>query len=189
MGSGFKRPRSPTTSYNLYPLVHANLDPPTPIFESPVDDFSIFEEDDSKVLYDSTFSLVHWILTCKNNSSLSVRDINILFNQVLFHPSFELEDISVRSTVDLDSYEGHTLTIEDGWKQEIFEGYTLHYRDPIDALGSLFSSPIVAEGFEIYPNSKNLTIDEKVYSTSNTADWWEQMQVSRGLFASKLLVS
>lgn len=176
LGCGSKRPRSPT----IAPL-HVNLDPPPPIFESPespVDDFSFFQEDDSKVPYDSTFSLVHWIRTCRNNSGLSIRDINVLFNQVLFHPSFKLEDVSVRSSAEMDSYEGETLAAADGWKQELIQGHILHYRDPIDALGSLFSSPIVAEGFEIYPNSKNLPIYEKVYSTPGTANWWKQMQVS-----------
>ena len=112
LGCGSKRPRSPT----IAPL-HVNLDPPPPVFESPeshVDDFSFFQEDDSKVPYDSTFSLVHWIRTCRNNNGLSIRDINVLFNQVLFHPSFKLEDVSVRSSVDLDSYEGETLAAADG---------------------------------------------------------------------------
>ena len=120
---------------------------------------------------------------------LSIRDINVLFNQVLFHPSFKLEDVSVKSTADLDRYEGGTLTATDGWKQELIQGHVLHYRASIDALGSLFSSPIVAEGFKLYPNSKSLIGNEKVYSTPSTANWWEQMQVSYCLFTSKLLIS
>ena len=89
----------------------------------------------------------------------------------------------------MDSYEGETLAAADGWKQELIQGHILHYRDPIDALGSLFSSPIVAEGFEIYPNSKNLAIYEKVYSTPGTTNWWKQMQVSYKLMIGFLLLN
>ena len=59
LGCGSKRPRSPT----IAPL-HVNLDPPPPVFESPEClsllwmIFSFFQEDDSKVPYDSTFNLV-----------------------------------------------------------------------------------------------------------------------------------
>jgi hypothetical protein len=46
--------------------------------------------------YDSTFSLVHWIKHCKAIIGLSNKDINVLFEKILFHPSFKLEDTSVK---------------------------------------------------------------------------------------------
>jgi hypothetical protein len=38
--------------------------------------------------YDSTFSLVHWIKHCRATIGLSNKDINFLFEKMLFHPSF-----------------------------------------------------------------------------------------------------
>ena len=126
--------------------------------------------------FDSTFSLVHWMRTCNNGGGLSTRDITSLFKNVLFHQSFKLEDVSVKSSIDVENY-GKSLYIkDDGWKEHTIRGQILHYRDPIDALRCLYSSPAIAEGFTIVPTDGNTA--ERVYSTPASGTWWHDMQVS-----------
>jgi len=48
---------------------------------------------------------VHWIRHCRATIGLSNKDINSLFDKVLFHPSFKLEDVSVRFATQIDRYE------------------------------------------------------------------------------------
>jgi hypothetical protein len=55
--------------------------------------------------YDSTFSLVHWIRHCRATIGPSNEDINSLFEKILFHPSFKLKDVSVKSVAQIDYYE------------------------------------------------------------------------------------
>ncbi len=55
--------------------------------------------------YDCTFSHVHWIKHCRATIGLSSKDINSLFEKVLFHPSFKLEDVNVRSIAQINHYE------------------------------------------------------------------------------------
>ena len=72
--------------------------------------------------FDSTFSLVHWMRTCNNGGGLSTRDITSLFKNVLFHQSFKLEDVSVKSSIDVENY-GKSLYIkDDGWKEHTIRG-------------------------------------------------------------------
>ncbi len=54
--------------------------------------------------YDSTFSLVHWIKHCKAMIGLSNQNTNNLVWDVIFHPSFFLENVNIRSIVDLKTY-------------------------------------------------------------------------------------
>jgi hypothetical protein len=53
----------------------------------------------------------------------------------------------------------------------------LHYRDPIQALASLFSSPKNGEGFCLTPQMKTTSNGERMYTTPDTGEWWEAMQV------------
>jgi hypothetical protein len=53
----------------------------------------------------------------------------------------------------------------------------LHYRDPIQALASLFSSPKNGEGFCLTPQMKTTSNGERMYTTPDTGEWWEAIQV------------
>jgi hypothetical protein len=133
--------------------------------------------------FDSTFSLVHWTRTCNNGGGLSTKDMASLFKQVLFHPSFNIGDVSVKSVVDVENYGNQVLYNEaHGWKEHEIQGHILHYRDPILILQSLFASPKVAEGFTLRLTYKVNENNECVYSTPANGDWWHNMQVSSNLF-------
>jgi hypothetical protein len=53
----------------------------------------------------------------------------------------------------------------------------LHYRDPIQALASLFWSPRKAKGFCLTPQIQSSSNGKRVYTTPDTCEWWEAMQV------------
>lgn len=57
-----------------------------------------------KKAYDSTTHLIHFIRTCRNNSCLSQHDIDSLL-KMLFHPSFDLNAISLRNVRDVEHFE------------------------------------------------------------------------------------
>jgi len=91
---------------------------------------------------------------------------------VLFHLSFKLEDVSVKSSNDVQNYEKSFYNEGDGWRKEEIEGHVLNYQDPIIALETLFSSPIVAENFSLQPS---MTLQEgdprrKIYSITATGN-------------------
>jgi hypothetical protein len=48
---------------------------------------------------------------------LSNKDINFLFEKVLFHPSFKLEDVNVRFVAQNDYYEQMIFGTKDDWDQ------------------------------------------------------------------------
>lgn len=166
-------------------VAHRRNEPLDINFSEPIDDDLEIEEFDfldqsepSSHVYDSTFSLINWIRTCKKGGGLSNSDIDKLFKQVLFHPSFKLEEVSVRSPYDVENYEKTLYNEADGWKKEEIEGSILNYRDPIIALESLFSSPVVAENFTLQPSITPVQDAERIYSTPATGNWWRLMQVS-----------
>jgi hypothetical protein len=64
--------------------------------EDDFDSLVSIPDDPNPPPYDSTFSLVHWIRHYKTTIGLSNKDSNSLFEKVLFHPSFKLEDVNVR---------------------------------------------------------------------------------------------
>jgi len=66
------------------------------------DNFVSIPDDPNPPPCESTFSLVHWIKHCRAIIGLSNKDINFLFEKVLFHPSFKLEDVIVRSTTQIN---------------------------------------------------------------------------------------
>jgi hypothetical protein len=49
--------------------------------------------------YDSTFSMAHWIKHYKFTMGLSNKDMNSLFQDVIFHPSFCLDKVNVGSII------------------------------------------------------------------------------------------
>jgi hypothetical protein len=61
-------------------------------------------QDHRKKAYDSTTHLIQFIRTCRNNSSLSQHDIDSLL-KMLFHPSFDLNSISLRNVRDVEHFE------------------------------------------------------------------------------------
>jgi hypothetical protein len=102
-----------------------------------------------------------------------------LFEKILFHPSFKLEDVSVRSTAQIDRYEQTIFRTEDDWDQyliHVIEGDSgdrvMYLKDPLEALSSMFSSPSLKKDFQIAPNNG---VHQGVYSTPNTGLWWLQM--------------
>jgi hypothetical protein len=98
---------------------------------------------------------------------------------VLFHPSFNFGDVSVKSMVDVGNYGNQVLYNKaHGSKGYEIQGHILHYQDPILILQSLFSSPKVVEGFTLRPTNEVNDNNKRVYSTPISADWWHNMQVS-----------
>jgi hypothetical protein len=107
-----------------------------------------------------------------NGRGLSTKDMNSSFKQVLFHPSFELDDVFVKSMVDVENYRNQVLYNEaHGWKVHAIEEHILHYQDPILILQSLFSSPKVAKGFKLRSTNKVNDNNERAYSTPTSTGW------------------
>jgi hypothetical protein len=129
----------------------------------------------SKNIFDSTFVLWQWIRTVQRTIGLSNNDIDRLF-KILLHPSFRIESLTIKSAVDVLKYEQSFYCEDEGWHVEDVLGYNLHYRDPIDALELLYSSPSNAENFMLAPSMQPVGV-EKVYSTPATGTWWHSMQV------------
>jgi hypothetical protein len=129
----------------------------------------------STASYNSNSSLIRWIRTVRKSSGLSNTDVDRLFTDVLFHPKFKLEDVTVKSGYDIDKYERSYYSKEDGWKSEDIGEFVLRYRDPLNALEYLFSSPTLAENFTLKPSVRD-DEHERVYSTPATGDWWHSMQ-------------
>jgi len=59
----------------------------------------------SRYAYNLNLSLIHWIKIVKKSSNLSNVDIDKLFTIVLFHPNFELDDVSLKFTYNVDKFE------------------------------------------------------------------------------------
>jgi hypothetical protein len=53
--------------------------------------------------FDSTFAVLHWIISCKNGMSLLKCDINNLTFKVLFRKSFRLDEVIIKSTTDCEN--------------------------------------------------------------------------------------
>lgn len=128
--------------------------------------------------YDSTYSLVQWIRTVKKTAGLSNSDIDKLFKHVLLHPLFKIENLVVKSALDVQNYEKSYYNENDEWRSQEIQGYKLHHRDSLIALETLFSSPMNAENFEIKPITQHDTNGDRIYSTPATGKWWHFMQVS-----------
>lgn len=150
------------------------------------DDFdSLYDLDESegtgKAAYNSTLALVNWIRHCRSTIGLSNSDIQSLFKGVLFHPSFALNDVNVRSVSELVKYEESLLTKGENWLTHVVHledgdvGETMYYRNPIEALKTLFSSPKVSSKFSSHANID--AFQRRLYSTPNTANWWNAMEV------------
>jgi hypothetical protein len=102
-----------------------------------------------------------------------------LFEKILFHPSFKLEDVSVRSTTQIDRYEQTIFRTKDGWDQYLIHvtkggsrDRVMYHKDPLEALSSMFSSPSLKEDFQIAPSNG---VHQGVYSIPTTSLWWLQM--------------
>lgn len=68
--------------------------------------------------YNSNLSLVRWIRTVKKSLGLSNVDIDKLFTNVLFHPNFRLDDVSLKSAYDVDKFERFFYSEDDGWEKK-----------------------------------------------------------------------
>ncbi len=80
---------------------------------------------------------MHWIKHCRATIGLSNKHMKSLFEKVLFHPSFKLEDVSVRFTAQIDCYEQTIFKTKDGWDQyliHVTEGdsrnHVMYHKDP-----------------------------------------------------------
>ena len=101
--------RSQLLEFNLNEPIDNDLD---------IEKYDFLDQSASSIyVYNSTFSLINWIRTCKKGGGLSNNDIDKLFKQVLFHPSFKLEEVSVRSPYDVNNYEKTLFNESDGWKK------------------------------------------------------------------------
>lgn len=65
-----------------------------------------------KDTFDSTFSLVNFIRTCRNKEGLSQKDINALL-ELLHDPRFEISKVCVKNFQDVDRYEEKSYKPED----------------------------------------------------------------------------
>jgi len=61
-------------------------------------------KESQKDTFDSTFSLVHFIRTCRNKEGLSQKDINSLL-ELLHDPRFEISKVCVKNFQDVARYE------------------------------------------------------------------------------------
>lgn len=107
---------------------------------------------------------------------LSRVDIDSLLS-TLFHISFRLEEVTFRNWRDVEKYESTKCDFEDGWTRHVLnhkgnnlEELVLHYKDPIEALTELFSSPSNLDGFKLKSASTG------TYSTPKTGEWWKAME-------------
>jgi hypothetical protein len=96
----------------------------------------------------------------------------------LLHPLFKIENLVVKSALDVQNYEKSYYRKDDGWQLQEIEGYKLHHCDSIIALETFFLSPRNAENFVIKPINQYNVIGERIYSTPATGKWWHFMQVS-----------
>lgn len=124
---------------------------------------------------------MHWFRTCKSTAGLSIKDIETLLKDVLFHPQFKLEEVTIRSAADVEKFEEPLYSEADDWQEHHIRGHLLRFREPISALTSLFSTEKVAEGFELEPATQNPI---RVYSTPASGTWWHAMQVRKILLNS-----
>jgi hypothetical protein len=130
--------------------------------------------------YDSTFALVHWIQHCKNGMGLSKQNITNLLCNVIFHKSFKLKNVKVRSVVDCYRYDDGIYVKEDGWLEygvieKVGDPYPIHlyYKDHVVTLCVLYSTPTNGEGFDLGPkssSSSSSTTIECSYSTPSNGD-------------------
>jgi hypothetical protein len=65
-------------------------------------------------------------------------DINNLLQKVLFHKSFQLNQMKVRSTIDCENYDTKMYQREDGWLEYVVQAeekypfpITFYYKDPM----------------------------------------------------------
>ena len=112
--------------------------------------------------------------------SLSEWNITNLFKNVLFHKSFKLQDVTVKSVSDCNNYEHVLHCHDDGWleykvKKEIGDPYPicLYYKDPVIALSTLFLALANGENFDLGPPSPMMSsnIVEPSYSIPSTCNW------------------
>ena len=62
--------------------------------------------------FDSSFKLLQFIMICHNTKGLSKIDTNLLLS-TLFHPSFQLEEVTLRIWRDVEKYESTKYNFED----------------------------------------------------------------------------
>jgi hypothetical protein len=79
-----------------------------------------------------------------------------LFKQVLFYPSFNFGDVSVKFVVDVENYGNQVLYNEaHGWKEHEIQGHILHYQliGNLDVLYLIFGPNVlivILVVFDIY---------------------------------------
>jgi hypothetical protein len=90
--------------------------PQSPSFlEQPIGDSDLVPHLDDAKPFDSTFVLLHWIKSCRNGMGLSEHNINNLLQKVLFHKSFHLNQVKVKSATNCENYDAKMYQREDGW--------------------------------------------------------------------------
>ena len=111
-------PSEPIEPYGTvqFDLDDLNLDDYDDCLE--VDFFYFPFEEATTYAYNSNLSLVRWIRTVKKSSGLSNVDIDKLFTDVLFHPQFNLDDVSLKSAYDIDKFGRFVYGEDDSWKKK-----------------------------------------------------------------------
>jgi hypothetical protein len=75
-----------------------------------------------------------------------------------------------------------------GWQsyklcqKENEEAVEFQFKDTMVALTNLFSSLEVVEDFKLQPSTVRNEAGERVYSSLDTCEWWEEMQVNTIVF-------
>jgi hypothetical protein len=75
-----------------------------------------------------------------------------------------------------------------GWQsyklcqKENEEAVEFQFKDTMVALTNLFSSLEVVEDFKLQPSTVRNEVGERVYSSLDTYEWWEEMQVNTIVF-------
>ncbi len=86
-----------------------------------------------------------------------------------------MENVNIRSIVDLKTYEQQLFKKEDGWNEYVVHvmendvGKLMYYQDLLQALATLFSSSQIVFRFHIHPTTPN---NSQTYSTPNLTQWW-----------------
>jgi hypothetical protein len=74
--------------------------------------FEPVETNKPKPDFDSSFKLLQFIRICHNTKGLSKTDTNLLLS-TLFHPSFQLEEVTLRIWLDVEKHESTKYNFED----------------------------------------------------------------------------
>lgn len=76
-----------------------------------------------------------------------------------------------------DNWKSQTLGFEDNPQ----ESFSIHYRDPVEVIRSLWSDPSLVDDLVFAPQKvyQSKTVKKRIYSEMWDGDWWNHLQASR----------